>query len=664
MSIEFDETLSPEAWSDRLVTLPLLKDLGETLVERPRSTIEPRYGGSVIVNDKARAGLVHGMSTLESGAMPRRGLPGFEVKETLGEGGMGIVHMAEQTALGRQVAIKTLKDEHLKDFQASMRILREAWLTGRVEHPNVLPIYDLGTDDLGRPHIVMRKVEGASWDTLLADPDQVRKVHGAKDLHDFHLRVWLSVCQAVGRAHASGIVHRDIKPENVMIGGYGEVYLLDWGIAVSLIEDPEGRLPLARDAKEAAGTPCYMAPEMLGSGMTPIDERTDVYLLGATLYEVVVGRPPHEGKTFVEMVKSIVLSVPDFPEDCPRELEAICSKAMQRLPAARHGSVQELRIAVEDYLTHRGSTELASEALQKRHALEKLLAGDARSVERQEIYNLFGAARFGYFEALRSWSQNEEAREGLRVLFERMIDFELTAGSAEAAHSVLAEMSSPSSELVARVEAAMVAREAEKRRLEKLSALEAEHDPNVGRRTRLFVAMTLSGVGIALPIVVTLGHFCLPQYDTPTAFGALVQNGVLAAVASGLVYWARDSLGRSKLNRNIAASAIAGFVFQLLLVPGCVVLGLGMKLHVAMTLLSWAALMAVVAITSEAKFVWPALVYFVGFFVAARVPEFRYVAFAVGNVSSLVVIVSAWSTREDIERLRARAKNPFAPLDL
>jgi serine/threonine-protein kinase len=661
VSIEFDETLSPEAWSDRLVTLPVLKDLGSTLVERPRSTIEPRFGGAAIVNDKARAALVHGMSTLESGAMPRSGLPGFEVKETLGEGGMGIVRVAEQTALGRKVAIKTLKDEHLKDFQASMRILREAWITGRVEHPNVLPIYDLGTDDLGRPHIVMRKVEGASWDTLLTNPDEVRKVHGAKDLHDFHLRVFLSVCQAVGRAHASGIVHRDIKPENVMIGGYGEVYLLDWGIAVSLIEDPEGRLPLARDAKEAAGTPCYMAPEMLGSGNTPIDERTDVYLLGATLYEVVVGRPPHEGASFVEMVKSIVFSQPAFPEDCPRELAAICSKAMQRIPAARHASVQELRVAVEDYLTHRGSTELASEASQKREELEKLLSG-VDAVERQEVYNLFGAARFGYFEALRSWPENDEAREGLRAISERIIDYELGSGSAEAAHAVLAEMSQPSPELVARVEAAMVAREAEKRRLEKLSALEAEYDPNVGRRTRLFVGVVLAGVGVVLPLVVTVVHCLSPQRDAPTPFGTLLQNGALTAIASGFVYWARDSLGRTKLNRSIAASSLAGFIFQLLLVPGCVALGLGMKLHTAITLLSWAGLMAIVGITSERKFVWPALAYFAGFFVAARYTEFRYAAFAFGNVASLVVVVSAWSTPDDLVRLRARAKNPFAPL--
>jgi hypothetical protein len=169
-------------------------------------------------------------------------------------------------------------------------------------------------------------------------------------------------------------------------------------------------------------------------------------------------------------------------------------------------------------------------------------------------------------------------------------------------------------------------------------------------------------VGVVLPLVVTVVHCLSPQRDAPTPFGTLLQNGALTAIASGFVYWARDSLGRTKLNRSIAASSLAGFIFQLLLVPGCVALGLGMKLHTAITLLSWAGLMAIVGITSERKFVWPALAYFAGFFVAARYTEFRYAAFAFGNVASLVVVVSAWSTPDDLVRLRARAKNPFAPL--
>ena len=301
-----------------------------TLVEHPRSTIEPRTEGA-LVDARARAGLSHHGSGAD-------GVPGFVVRETLGEGGMGVVRAAEQVSLGRQVAVKTVKGALAGNPQVTLRLLREAWLAGRVEHPNVVPIYDLGLDDAGRPHIAMRLVEGTSWDELLRDPELVRTRHGATDALEWHLRVLVQVTQAVSRAHAKGIVHRDIKPENVMIGEFGEVYLLDWGIAVSLVADPEGRLPLAADAKEAAGTPCYMAPEMLGGPQPLIDERTAVYLLGATLHEIVTGQPPHRGAEFGDMVRSILDSTPLFPPDVPRELAAICTRAMRRLRKGRYAS--------------------------------------------------------------------------------------------------------------------------------------------------------------------------------------------------------------------------------------------------------------------------------------------------------------------------------------
>ncbi|HQY61885.1 MAG TPA: serine/threonine-protein kinase [Polyangiaceae bacterium] len=646
MSIEFDETLSPEDWSERLLTLPIMKDLGATLVEHPRSTIEPKRDRERVASPEAiaTAGLLH--------TAPGGSLPGFVVRETLGEGGMGVVRVAEQSTLGRQVAIKTVRAALANDAEASNRLLREAWLTGRVEHPNVVPIYDLGVDEAGRPHIVMRKVEGTSWDALLRDPEAVRRRHGATDPLEWHLRVFVQVTQAVSRAHAKRIVHRDIKPENVMIGEFGEVYLLDWGIAVSLEPDPERRLPLASDATDAAGTPCYMAPEMLGSPTPRIDERTDIYLLGATLYEIVVGRPPHEGSTFATMVSSILYSSPLFPEDCPRELAGVCTRAMRRLHADRYPSVAELRAAVLDFLTHRGSSELAEEAAHKRAQLTRLLAGPVDAEGRQQAYNLFGAARFGYLEALRAWSENDEARAGLELVCTQMIDFELAAGSAEAAHAVLAEMTSPAPALRARVEEALRAREAEKARLAKLAHLEAEYDPSVGRRTRLLLAAILAVVGAITPFVI-YAH----REASPPMHPLLLRTLVAVAIAGGLLFWARDSISKTRLNRNLAFTTLSGLVMQVVLVPGLDLMGVSLRHHLTLSMFLWAFLATSLAITSEVRFALPAALYLAGFLASAASDSIvPFVLFAVGNVSNLVVVIAAWTTKDDLKRLGDRAK--------
>jgi hypothetical protein len=157
--------------------------------------------------------------------------------ETIGQGGMGVVRLAEQVALGRRVAVKTLRPDRKSD-QAAIDLLREAWVTGAVDHPNVVPVHDIGLDEDGSPVIVLKRIDGHSWAELMHDADRVRERFRVDDLLTWNLEILIQVLFALRFAHSRGIVHRDLKPDNVMIGDFGEVYLLDWGIALSLRDDP------------------------------------------------------------------------------------------------------------------------------------------------------------------------------------------------------------------------------------------------------------------------------------------------------------------------------------------------------------------------------------------------------------------------------------------
>ncbi|MBM4362816.1 MAG: serine/threonine protein kinase, partial [Deltaproteobacteria bacterium] len=261
-----------EGWQTvdaRLATLSA--DEALTIAQRPRSTIVPSDVGAPSQRDLALALLRDlGVATEQR----------LRLERTLGEGGMGVVRLATQASMGRAVAVKTLRPGAADDL-AALRLLREAWVAGQLEHPNVLPVYDVTLDEHGTPQVVMKRIDGVDLATLLADPAALRERAGG-DPTAFHLRVLMQVASALHFAHDRGILHRDVKPENVMLGRFDEVYVVDWGIAVSLRDDQDPRLPRVAEATDLAGTPAYLAPEMLEGDPSRLGPWTDVYLLGAT----------------------------------------------------------------------------------------------------------------------------------------------------------------------------------------------------------------------------------------------------------------------------------------------------------------------------------------------------------------------------------------------
>ena len=214
----------------------------------------------------------------------------IQLREVIGGGGIGYVRAATQIPLEREVAVKALHQVDGRPASAPSALLREARVQGALEHPQVVPVHLVGIDDNGQPLIVMKRIWGTPWNELIGAPAE--SLPGAGDARERHLRILIQVCNAVHFANERGILHRDIKPGNVIIGEHGEVYLIDWGLAVSLGGD-HFDLPRAEDVSSIAGTPAYMAPEMAEPQPGGLSAATDVYLLGGCLHTLLTGRPRH-----------------------------------------------------------------------------------------------------------------------------------------------------------------------------------------------------------------------------------------------------------------------------------------------------------------------------------------------------------------------------------
>lgn len=293
----------------------------------------------------------------------------------IGRGGIGRVLLAFDEDLGREVALKELlagtrtgsadgaatASAADRTADAAVRFLREARVTGQLEHPNIVPVYELGCNAGGNLYYTMKMVRGRTLTEALADRRRL----------DDRLRLlghFVDLCQAIAYAHSRGVIHRDIKPENVMLGEFGETVVLDWGLAKARgAEDIRGskmerEIQLLQDAASghtvdgtAIGTPAYMSPEQAEGRLDAIDERSDVWSLGAVLHQILTGRPPYSGASAYEVLKrALSQPVPPLTETCPEaplELAAVCRRALQRDPDRRYQSAQELATEIDAYLT-------------------------------------------------------------------------------------------------------------------------------------------------------------------------------------------------------------------------------------------------------------------------------------------------------------------------
>lgn len=332
----------------------------------------------------------------------------FSLQKVLGAGGLGTVWLAHDETLRRNVALKEMNSAAAEFPRAWDRFRREAEITGQLEHPNVVPLYQHGMDtQTGKPFYAMRFVGKRTLvDAIEEYHERMRAGEDVKmDLH-LLLTAFIGVCQGIAYAHSRGVIHRDLKPENVALDNFGQVIVLDWGLA-KVRDDVDAAIGISSEMQaaesainktmngEVIGTPLYMAPEQASGRLDDVDHRTDVYGLGGILFSILTGYAPHRNSSVVdgdqlpvpELLRRIASEPASAPADInsnvPGDLSEICTKAMQFRPFNRFQSATEMSDAVQQWMAGRSERrQQYSNARSECRELRTAMLSAVRDLER------------------------------------------------------------------------------------------------------------------------------------------------------------------------------------------------------------------------------------------------------------------------------------------
>jgi Leucine-rich repeat (LRR) protein len=442
-----DETEGPgSASDDRLVQAALQQgyvrpeQVKEALQEQAREVAAGRSKPRALENILVAKGWLK-VEHLTALRAPKD-VPRYVPKGEIARGGMGAILRIGDTGLRRDVAMKVMLDG--SDEESRARFEEEAQVTGQLEHPNIVPVHEFGTDAESRPYFTMKLVQGRSLAEILR---QVREQKAPEfSLHRL-LTIFTNVCNGIAFAHSKGVVHRDLKPANVMVGDYGEVLVMDWGLAKigAARASGTGHPAAASSRQEQAdgrtmdgavmGTPHYMPPEQARGDIAAIDERSDVYSLGAILYEILVLKPPVEGPTLQALLRNVAegkIAPPErrAPErNVPLELSAVALKALARMPGDRYPNVEALRRDVELFLEGRAVSAKADSAWESLLKLVRRNRGASVAVA-VAAAAVTVTAGLGYHSNLQERRKVERSLADLQAEQARRADRERTAAPA------------------------------------------------------------------------------------------------------------------------------------------------------------------------------------------------------------------------------------------
>ncbi len=465
---------------------------------------------------------------------------GVEVLGVLGSGGMGVVHEGRQLGLARQVALKSVLEDG--SIQKQRELIAEARVLALLEHPNIVPIYTLRHIH-GRPTIVFKKIVGERWSDRLHE-----------EAFEWNVEILLKVVDAIRFAHSQGIVHRDLKPSNVMIGAFGEVYVLDWGSAVSTREEHRGRIPLAISVHKPFGSAPYMAPEMLNPAWARIAETTDVYLLGAILYELVMGDPPHLDSCKYEMYRNAECSQPRFRRDMPTELVALLQRAMRREPRQRFQTVEAFKTALLGFMKHRASCDL----LTRGQLLLEALKVQVPSSRDERVHGIYRRCKFTLQESLRTWPENAEAQAALEECGTVIANYELCRGEPASAAMLLEELGLMDSTQQKRIVRAL---QQKRKQAAHAAYLRNDADVRVAAQTRLAVMVGIGLLWVVVPLWL-MAALSETSYRSQSVahVGFLGVCGLIGLVASE---WADSSATNRGLFKIVLCGGISAVAVNL-----------------------------------------------------------------------------------------------------
>ncbi|MCB9585664.1 MAG: serine/threonine protein kinase [Polyangiaceae bacterium] len=572
----------------------------------------------------------------------------------LGEGGMGRVLLARQRSLQREVAVKTSKPS--ASAEVSQQLIHEGVITGKLEHPGIVPVHSLALDQAGRPVVVMKRIEGVEWATLIHDPEHEAWADWVSDNREeidvearraAHLEILARVCEAVHFAHSRRILHRDIKPENVMLGRFGEVYLVDWGIALQLEAGQPG-LGLA-------GTPAYMAPEMVRGG--PIDERTDVYLLGATLHEVLTASYRHQGSSLQDVLDAAERSpLVQYDEGIPEELAQIANRATARDPSKRFANAEELRAALRTFLRHQTSVRLSREAQIRVETAEARLANDSQRgrtlapASLREVSELLSVARFGFAQALEIWGENQLALAGQRECLVRLVQAEVLTRDARRARTWLAELEEAPPELEEQVQGLERQLAAAAERTAELQRMAADLDANVASRQRLRGAVYLGVAGVVFSV---FGLYLVASGRQLT-HARMVQLSIgMNLVVGGWLFGARKALLTNAFNRRLMGTLM--LVLLGMLADRLIGWTLGTEPYTILVhdQLLMVLGVAVVSLTLNRNLMWMLVPLIPGLVITAAVPSLVPAVFSI--TTALAAGMAIWVTKATVRESESKA---------
>lgn len=386
----------------------------------------------------------------------------YRLVRKLGQGGMGDVFVARQGSLDRLLALKLIKPLDGKrrsqlektgklaavEEERRQQFLSEAIVTGDLDHPNIVPIHDVALTSSNELFYVMKRVVGKPWSKEIK-----------KNSQDENIEILLKAADAIAFAHERGVVHRDIKPENIMLGDFGVVMVMDWGLALPTSDYEKQESIFSTSG--LGGTPAFMAPEMATGPLENIGPASDIYLLGATLFMIVTGSAPHKAKNVTDCLKAVRRNtIRPVPPEKQGELLEIALKAMATDPKDRYTDVQSFQQAIRNYRSHAESIALTARA-----------EDDLAQGQREGSYPLLSRAAFRFEEALKSWNGNQKAHEGLAKTAVAHAETAYTNGDFDLGLSLLDEQDPEHQVLIGRLKSGIAERDSHAARVSALKKL-------------------------------------------------------------------------------------------------------------------------------------------------------------------------------------------------